>query len=302
MAQDFTDLVTTEGYAALLTHIGDRDVALALAFDPAYTTPTNVKPRTVRWNSANGYWEYFNGTVWGALASTYNITVAKANHLAGAAAGAIPYQSAEGVTALLAAGAAGYILKSNGAAAPSWLQTLPVANGGTGAATFASGGLLVGNGTSALGIASAAQIVAAIGTTAVTNATNATNATTAAACSGNAATATTASACSGNAATATMAKSVPTSTTATTLVAADTGQCVKLAAAIAVPAGVFADDDIVSLYNNTAGSLAITQGSGFTLRQVGTANTGNRTLAQRGMATLWFISATEAVISGGGLT
>lgn len=57
---------------------------------------------------------------------------------------------------------------------------LPVAGGGTGAATFASGGLLVGNGTSALGIASAGQIVAAIGTTNVTNATNVTGTTTAA--------------------------------------------------------------------------------------------------------------------------
>ncbi len=37
-------------------------------------------------------------------------------------------------------------------------------------------------------------------------------------------------------------------------------------------------------------------------RQAGTANTGNRTLAARGMATVWFNSATEAIISGSGLT
>jgi hypothetical protein len=54
---------------------------------------------------------------------------------------------------------------------------LAVGQGGTGATTLTSGGLLVGNGTSAVGIASAAQIVAAISTTAVTNATNATNVT-----------------------------------------------------------------------------------------------------------------------------
>jgi len=34
----------------------------------------------------------------------------------------------------------------------------------------------------------------------------------------------------------------------------------------------------------------------------GTANTGNRTLAARGMATIWFNSATEAVISGAGVS
>jgi hypothetical protein len=56
--------------------------------------------------------------------------------------------------------------------------TLPVANGGTGATTLS--GVPYGNGTSAFTVASAAQIVAAIGSTAVTNATNATNATTAA--------------------------------------------------------------------------------------------------------------------------
>lgn len=57
--------------------------------------------------------------------------------------------------------------------------TLPVANGGTGATTFTSGALLKGAGTGAVTPASAAEIVAAIGTTAVTNATNATSATSA---------------------------------------------------------------------------------------------------------------------------
>jgi hypothetical protein len=55
--------------------------------------------------------------------------------------------------------------------------TLGVANGGTGATTFASGGLLKGAGAGVVTTASAAEIVAQIGATAVTNATNATNAT-----------------------------------------------------------------------------------------------------------------------------
>ena len=49
--------------------------------------------------------------------------------------------------------------------------TLPVANGGTGATTFTSGALLKGAGTSAVTVASAADIVSQIGSTAVTNAT-----------------------------------------------------------------------------------------------------------------------------------
>lgn len=76
----------------------------------------------------------------------------------------------------------------------------PVANGGTGAATLT--GIVKGNGAAAMTAATGADIVAAIGATAVQNATNAT---TAASCTGNAATATVAASCSGNAATATTA-------------------------------------------------------------------------------------------------
>jgi hypothetical protein len=53
--------------------------------------------------------------------------------------------------------------------------TLPVANGGTGATTITSGALIKGAGTSAFSAASAADIVAAIGSTAVANATTAAN-------------------------------------------------------------------------------------------------------------------------------
>ena len=53
--------------------------------------------------------------------------------------------------------------------------TLPVARGGTGAVSFTSGSLLKGAGTGAVEVASAADIVGQISTTAVTNATNATN-------------------------------------------------------------------------------------------------------------------------------
>lgn len=69
-----------------------------------------------------------------------------------------------------------------------------------------------------------------------------------------------------------------------------------------IPSGIFAGGDIFTLYNNTAGNLTITQGSGLTLRLVGTATTGSRTLAQRGLVTVTFINTNEAVISGGGLT
>lgn len=87
-----------------------------------------------------------------------------------------------------------------------------------------------------------------------------------------------------------------------TAVIGDRGCLLSVTAGVTVPANVFAANDTFSIYNNTAGNITITQGASLTLRQVGTANTGNRTLAQRGLVTVVFISATEAVISGGGLT
>jgi hypothetical protein len=77
---------------------------------------------------------------------------------------------------------------------------------------------------------------------------------------------------------------------------------VSVTAGVTIPASVFAAQDVVTIYNNSAASITITQGASLTLRQVGTANTGNRTLALRGLVTVVFISATEAIISGGGLT
>lgn len=93
-----------------------------------------------------------------------------------------------------------------------------------------------------------------------------------------------------------------TASTGGTAVIGDRGALVSVTGGVTIPASVFAANDTFTIYNNSASNITLTQGSGLTLRQVGTANTGNRTLAQRGLATVVFISATEAVVSGGGLT
>ena len=87
-----------------------------------------------------------------------------------------------------------------------------------------------------------------------------------------------------------------------TLVATDNGKHILASSTVTVPASIFVAGNTVAIYNNTGGGITIAQGSGLTLRQVGTGNTGNRTLAQRGLATVLFLSASEAVITGGGLT
>jgi hypothetical protein len=95
---------------------------------------------------------------------------------------------------------------------------------------------------------------------------------------------------------------VNTQTSAYTLTAADIGDYVNITTGgVTVPAGVFVSGDVISIYNNSASSQTITT-TAVTCYLVGTATTGNRTLAQRGLATLLCVGTNEFVISGGGLT
>jgi hypothetical protein len=61
-----------------------------------------------------------NGTAAAPNWQTLSATTTNANNLTGGSAGTIPYQSAAGTTAMLSAGTSGQVLRSNGAAAPSW--------------------------------------------------------------------------------------------------------------------------------------------------------------------------------------
>lgn len=101
------------------------------------------------------------------------------------------------------------------------------------------------------------------------------------------------------------AKRVPQNaqTSAYTLAIGDVGKHISITTGgVTVASGVFAAGDIVSIYNNSSSSQTITQGGSVTLRLAGTATTGNRTLAQRGIATVLCIASNEFVISGAGLT
>lgn len=88
-----------------------------------------------------------------------------------------------------------------------------------------------------------------------------------------------------------------------TLLASDVGKSVpNTTGGWTVNNSVNAGGDVVLLYNNSGSDQTITQGSGVTLRLAGTATTGNRTLAQRGLATLYFNSASDVACSGPGVT
>lgn len=82
----------------------------------------------------------------------------------------------------------------------------------------------------------------------------------------------------------------------------DTGRIISTSAAIYVPNTVFFAGNVVSVYNNSGLSITLTQNSSVTMHLSGTATTGNRTLAQRGFATIRCIAANTFVISGSGLT
>lgn len=64
----------------------------------------------------------------------------------------------------------------------------------------------------------------------------------------------------------------------------------------------WAAGDCFTAYNDSAAAITITQGASMTLRLGGSTSTGNRTLAPRGIATLWFNSTTECIVTGSGLT
>ena len=92
-------------------------------------------------------------------------------------------------------------------------------------------------------------------------------------------------------------------TAAYTLVAGDAGKHINITTGgITVPSGVFSAGDAISVYNNSTSDQTITQGASVTLRQGGTANTGNRTLAQYGVATLLCVASNEFVITGAGVS
>ncbi len=90
-----------------------------------------------------------------------------------------------------------------------------------------------------------------------------------------------------------------------TLVATDAGKFVAQSsnsAAVTVPNGVFAAGDRVTVVNLTATNINIVQGSGLALNFTADGTTGTRTLAQKGVCTILFVSSGTSFISGSGLS
>jgi hypothetical protein len=86
-----------------------------------------------------------------------------------------------------------------------------------------------------------------------------------------------------------------------TLTVASANTTIQATGDITIPNAVFAAGDIILIYAG-ASARTITEGSSVTMRLGGTATTGSRTLAARGVAVLFFVSSSEVVVSGGAVT
>ena len=88
-----------------------------------------------------------------------------------------------------------------------------------------------------------------------------------------------------------------------TLVAADSGKAIEISSGgITVPVNVFVGGDAITILNDSGSAQTITQGSSVTIFNSGDGTTGNRTLAGRGMATIYFVNSSTCYISGAGLS
>lgn len=83
----------------------------------------------------------------------------------------------------------------------------------------------------------------------------------------------------------------------------DAGRVIAITSGgITLNQNVFQPNAAFSIYNSSGSSQTITQGTSVTMYLAGTATTGNRTLAQRGVATVLCVASNTFVISGPGLT
>lgn len=89
-------------------------------------------------------------------------------------------------------------------------------------------------------------------------------------------------------------------TTSYTLTTSDVGTFIQVGSsgAIVIPDATFSTGDVVSIFNNTSGSITIT--CSITTAYIGGTDTdkATMTLATRGVATVLFISGTVCVVSG----
>ena len=90
-------------------------------------------------------------------------------------------------------------------------------------------------------------------------------------------------------------------TTSYVLTLSDNGQVISTNGNITVPNTIFFSGNTISVFNNSAANITISNASSVMMYSAGTANVGSRVLQQRGIATVVCIAANTFVITGAGI-
>jgi len=93
-----------------------------------------------------------------------------------------------------------------------------------------------------------------------------------------------------------------TATTTYTITATDHGKCISTSSNVIIAPSIFSAGQNVTIFNSGTTNITITQSTSVTMYQVGTSNTGSRTLSQKGLATAYCVASNTFVITGGGLS
>jgi hypothetical protein len=111
----------TSTYTNFVTEVKDRDTDLAVGFDPAVVTPSNVPTNAIRWSSAVNKWQKWNGSAWNDLTATFAIAIS------GNAGTATTLATARTINGVSFNGSANISVNT--------VNTLTINNGGAGAAS-----------------------------------------------------------------------------------------------------------------------------------------------------------------------
>lgn len=96
--------------------------------------------------------------------------------------------------------------------------------------------------------------------------------------------------------------SVNIQNTSYTLTANDNAKLISTTSTVIIPTGVFTAGQTATIFNNSSSNITISSANGTTVYQASTSNVGNRTLAQRGIATIVCVASNIFVISGAGIS